>query len=294
MANDFWKQWNRRFNRLHFRDTEIKTKGDSIYINPTMKFIFVWAVFLIALILFLVIGKPFSKDKKDTDQPGQDVSITADNGQDEQESKDGKSSASTENTSSEADSDPDGTAADPAVSPDDDKLIKRNEYPAVNSFAESYLNATTNCDYNMLCTMVSDPTQINMDELEKRLNYATKYSNPECYTAPGLSEGSFVVYVVVNTQIPGVNVQPLSIHQFYLIPTAYGGYVHDNTITSDSEIMAYIRELDQNPEIIKVFDRVEQNNIDSAAQDETLQQFYDKINAATESDGSASEESTSE
>lgn len=280
MANDFWKQVNRRFNRIHFRDTEIKTRGESIYINPTMKFIIVWAVFLIAVILFLIIGKPFSKNKKtESDQTGQNTAVTA-----EKDQTDEKNNGQAEGSSSEDVQAADGIGTTPADAAGEDKLIRRNEYPAVNSFAESYLNAVTNCDYNVLCSMVSDPSQINMEELEKRLNYATKYSNPECYTAPGLSEGSFVVYVVVNTQIPDVNVQPLSIHQFYLIPTAYGGYVHDNTIASDPDIMAYINELNQNPEIVKVFDRVEQNNIDSAAQDESLQQFYDKLNAATSSE----------
>ena len=144
--------------------------------------------------------------------------------------------------------------------------------------------------------MVKDPSLINIDELKLRLNYATKYSNPECYTAPGLTEGAFVVYVVVNTQIPGVNVQPLSIHQFYLLPTSYGGYVHDNTMSDNPEILSYIKELNQNPEIVKVFERVEQNNTDSAAQDETLKQFYEKLNSAvsTETEGSTSEESVPE
>ena len=282
MANDFWKQVNRRFNRIHFRDTEITTRGESIYINPTMKFIIVWAVFMIAVILFLIIGKPFSKNKKtEPDQTGQNTAVTAEKDPDQ---TDGKNNGQAEEGSSEDVQAADGVSTAPSDAAGEDKLIRRNEYPAVNSFAESYLNAVTNCDYNVLCSMVSDPSQINMEELEKRLHFATKYSNPECYTAPGLSEGSFVVYVVVNTQIPDVNVQPLSIHQFYLIPTAYGGYVHDNTIASNPDIMAYINELNQNPEIVKIFDRVEQNNIDSAAQDESLQQFYDKLNAATSSE----------
>lgn len=290
MANDFWKNVNRRFNRIHFRDTEIKTKGESIYINPTVKFIIVWAVFLILVLLFLLIGKPFSKNKQGgdgTDRSG-DPQVTADQGK-----PDGEGSNQRQGNGEDTVTNPgaDESTGGAVASSGEDKRIKRNEYPAVNSFAESYLNAVTSCDYNMLSTMVVDPSLINPEELEKRLNFATKYSNPECYTAPGLTDGSFVVYVVVNTQIPGVNVQPLSIHQFYLLPNEYGGYVHDNTMNSNSEIMAYITELNQDPEIVKVFDRVEQNNIDSAAQDETLQQFYDKLNgAAAQEDETAAEE----
>jgi hypothetical protein len=130
--------------------------------------------------------------------------------------------------------------------------------------------------------MVVDSAQFNIDELAKRQQYATNYSNVECYTKPGLTDGSYVVYAVVNTQIPGVSVQPLSLHQFYLIPNENGGFIHDNTATTNPEIEEYMNQVDRDPDVVELYTRVDKNNSDSAKSDEALKQFYESIGVQVE------------
>lgn len=61
MHSDFWKKLNEQFDRIHLQDTEIKTKSGTIYINPNLKLILGWLIFMILVVIFLVVCKPFSK-----------------------------------------------------------------------------------------------------------------------------------------------------------------------------------------------------------------------------------------
>lgn len=242
MQDTIWKRWIRKLDRIHLEDTEIKTRGDTIYINPTVKLIAGWGIFLIALLLFLLIGRPFSGGTEQTEP-----SPSASAGEEEEYI-----------------------------------AFERNEYPEVNSFVENYLNAVTSADINVLSTMVTDPSQFSVEWLQKRKELASSYSNVDCYTKPGLTDGSYVVYAVVNTQIPGVEIQPLSLHQFYLIPNEYGGFLQDNTASANPEIGDYLNRIEQDPDVVELYERVNQNNQESAQQDEALRAFYEKIGSPVE------------
>ncbi len=226
MQDSIWRKWNRTFDRIHLQDTELKAGGASVFINPAVKLAVGWAVFLIAALLFLLIGKPFS-------------------------------------------------AASYVP-------FERNQYPEINSFVENYQKAYTNCDLMVLSTMVMDPEQFNETELQKRRELVQGYSNFDCYTKPGLEKGSYVVYAVMNTQIAGVSIQPLSLHRYYLIPNEYGGFLLDNRSESNPQLDAYLDRIAQDPDVEELVDRVNQNNMESAQSDEALRAFYEKIGVSIE------------
>ena len=236
MQNNFFRRLNQVFNRIHLQDTEIKTKGESIYINPTVKLIIGWSIFLVAFLLFIIIGKPCAHTGN------------------------GTAGGQKEQTSNE-----------------DYVPFQRNEYPEINSFVENYLNAITSEDVTVLSTMVKDPTPYTPERLSQRKQYVLSYSNVDCYTKPGLTDGSYVVYAIVNTQIPGVEVQPLSMHLLYLVPNEYGGFILDNTTVSEPDIDAYLNQIERDPDVVELYDRVTQNNDESAARDEELQNFRNSI-----------------
>lgn len=243
MQDNIWRNWNQTFNRLHLQDTEIKNGTVHIYINPTIKLIFAWGIFLIAVLLFCVIGKPFAKEKDA----------------------------------------PTGRLGEQTGSNEDYVPFERNEYPEVNSFVENYMHALTSGDMNVLGTMVVDPSQFDDPErMQKRMELVLNYSNVDCYTKPGLTEGSYVVYAVMNTQIPDVDVQPLSMHQFYLIPNEFGGFLHNNIASTDSEIEAYMNQVDRDPDVVDLYERVDKNNEESAQADESLRAFYERIGASVD------------
>jgi hypothetical protein len=199
---------------------------------------------LVLLLLFICIGKPFSK--KDTVDSG---------------SSENKADTVAQNEYTE---------------------FEHNAYPEVNAFVESYFQALSSCDINLLGTMVKDPAQFDINQLSRLQEYIVNYSNVQCYTKPGMAEGEYVVYAVVNTQITNVSVQPLSLYQFYLVPNENGGYIHDNTSGTNAELTDYLNQVNQDPDVQELFERVESNNEDSAKTDDALRQFYESMNAPIE------------
>lgn len=241
MQDKFWKNWNEKFDKIHLQDTEFKYGVEQIYINPTVKLIAAWTVFMIAVVLFILIGKPFAKEEGV----------------------------------------PTGKSGEQTGSNEEFVAFERNEYPEVNSFVENYMKALTSGDMNVLSTMVVDPSQFEDGErMQKRMELVLNYSNVDCYTKPGLTEGSYIVYAVMNTQIPDVDVQPLSLHQFYLIPNEFGGFLHNNIANTDVEIEAYMNQVDRDPDVVELYERVDKNNEESAQADESLRAFYERIGAA--------------
>lgn len=238
MQDSFWKKLNQAFDRIHLQDTELRAGDSSVFINPAMKLAAGWAVFLIALLLFILIGKPFS-----------DKEVIASGGDTEREQ----------------------------VTNKDYTPFERNMYPEVNSFVENYLKAYLNCDMTLLNTMVVDPAQFDEAKMKTHSQMVDGYSNFDCYTKPGLEKGSYVVYTVVNTQVPGVSVQPLSLHRFYLIPNEFGGFMLNNTTSSDPDVEAYLNQVALDPDVLELVNRVVQNNEESAQADEALGAFYEKI-----------------
>ncbi|MCM1494408.1 MAG: hypothetical protein NC089_01250 [Bacteroides sp.] len=241
MQDNFWKNWNEKFDKLHLQDTELRYGVQKIYINPAVKLIAAWAVFVLAFVLFILIGKPFAKE----------------------------------------DGIPVGKSGEQTGSNEEFVAFERNEYPEVNSFVENYMKALTSGDMNVLSTMVVDPSQFaDGERMQKRMELVLNYSNIDCYTKPGLTEGSYIVYAVMNTQIPDVDVQPLSLHQFYLMPNEFGGFLHNNIASTDVEIEAYMNQIDRDPDVVELYERVDKNNEESAQTDESLRAFYERIGAA--------------
>lgn len=160
--------------------------------------------------------------------------------------------------------------------------FEKNQYPEINTFVENYLNALTNCDIATISSMVVDGSQYNADILAKRKEYITGYSNVVCYTKPGLDDNSYIVYAVVNTQIIGVDIQPLSLHQFYLTKNESGNWIHNNMIANNPEIEEYLNKIDRDEDVVKLYQTVDQNNTESAQSDESLKAFYEKIGVLVE------------
>ena len=297
----FLVKFNRIFNKIHFEDSEFHSGGETVFVNPTMKFIAGWAVFLVLLLLFLLIGKPFSGEKNS----GGVGSSTGSNIENGNAGTGGQASGNAGQSSGDAGSQGTGSGAgtvndngtsegDSAFVADPNAPLEHNEHSEVNAFVESYFNAYVNCNIAVLSTLVVDPSQYTEEDLRNHLEFASNYSNIDCYTKPGLTENSYVVYSVVNTQIPEVNVQPLSIHQFYLIRNEYGGLVYDNTFTANPEIAEFLTQANQDPDVVKLIERVNENNQASAEADETLRAFYEKIQPQNQEDASGEGSSDSQ
>ncbi len=153
-----------------------------------------------------------------------------------------------------------------------------NANPNINALVITYLHALGSCDQTILKSCVTDPSQFDdMTLIRNKAKVITGYSNINCYTMPGNTENSTVVYVVSNISIAGVSSTPLDIYvpPFYVIEQD-GNYLIDNT-THSQEVSDYINSCTKNADIQKLYQKVLDDQKKCADEDPAFAEFYEKL-----------------
>ncbi len=229
-----------RIRRTHLKDTKISVGNDSIYINPKIKLILAWSIFALLCVVLIVVIKLKSTEKPEV--------------------------ADTE----------DPISTEEAFTP-----YEKDAYPAVNELINKYYQAIAACDAETLKTLVTNPEQFDdITKLQNKAVYIKGYNNLVCYTKPGYTENSMVVFAQTNIMLKDVASEPFDIYQFYLTIDSNGNYLINNG-ELDAATQAYIEEISKDQDILTVFSDAESCNVAFKNSDETLVAFYDLINSST-------------
>lgn len=239
-----YDRWKKQFRKKHFQDTEIRLGNEKLYINPAIKLVAAWTLFAILVVGTVVISKKISNKSPEGGEPKEPVTTAGE---------------VLETTTQE-------------VPP-----MQQETNPEITAFVEQYLTALVQCNMEALQALVVDANQFDEVVLQKRKEYITGYSNIQCYTKPGKTENTYIVYAVVSTQIKDVTSQPLSMHEFYLQKDEAGAWKHNNTTSQDSELEMYINLMDRSDEVVALMERVNQENDRMAGEDASLQSFYNML-----------------
>lgn len=217
--------------------------NDTIYISPKIKLILGWSIFLLCCVLTYIFIA----------MPSENKSI----------SKEDKKAVLDEKLD---------------VDKEHDTMIpyEKDANKELNTFIKRYFDATTGCDNEALQDMVTEPSEYNNNEnLKKKAEFITGYDNITVYTKEGLEEGSYVVFVVANLTIAGVNSSPYDIMTLYIINGARGYLIHNGTLSDETK--DYIEKIKGDEDIQKVYKSVEKKNTELKEKDSSLQEFYDII-----------------
>jgi len=153
---------------------------------------------------------------------------------------------------------------------------KTNANLDINSLMIEYYAALAVCDQAKLVTLVTDPSVYNdMTPYEQKSQIITHYSNINCYTVPGNTEDSTILYVTCNINIAGVQSAPMNISQFYIVKTAEGYKINNSVL--DEATNSYIEEVSSSEDIQELYRNVKANIDGCLQQDPTFADFYNKI-----------------
>lgn len=152
-----------------------------------------------------------------------------------------------------------------------------DEIPEINSLVEVYLKALANADQGTLQNCVTTPSQYdNMTTVEGRSKVITNYENITCYYVGGPEEGSYIVYVVMNITINGVNTKPLDIYKPLYIVNSGGKYLIDNSAQSQ-ELQDFISQTSMEKDIQELYQTVKADQDSKAESDPTFAEFMNKL-----------------
>ena len=166
-------------------------------------------------------------------------------------------------------------------------MLEKDAHPEINNLIERYYAANLTCNEADFEGLIKDISQLDMERMQRKVQYIKSYQNISCYTVRAINEIDYVVYVTYDLELPVIETYAPSIGELYIqyedgIPYIYLGSLSNQT--SD-----YLDDLRNSPEVLALIDQVTVNLEAAIESDENLKDFYEKLSSSTESDSSQTE-----
>jgi hypothetical protein len=157
-------------------------------------------------------------------------------------------------------------------------IYQENAIADINKLFMDYYQAMVDCNQDTLKASVTDSSIYDdmTGTMQKAMLYVD-YDNINCYTVPGVAAQEFVVYVMCNLTIAGVNSRPLDISSYYVVKTDEG-YKIDNGVHT-SAVTELMSETNADASIQALYQLVMEDTNYCIENDQTFADFYSEINS---------------
>ncbi len=172
--------------------------------------------------------------------------------------------------------------------------LEKNAYPDINAVVTQYMEASVKADMETLEVIVSEVDKLNQKELKRRYEFIENIKNIDCYTLPGVDEGSYIVFVYHESKLVNIETMAPGLIVLYVSEASDGNMVImldplDDMITK--EIAVALKREDVQSLIKTVNDNMQQ----AMAKDANLKNFEEKLEQAVKDkqEGASAAPSTS-
>lgn len=164
-----------------------------------------------------------------------------------------------------------------------DNALDSERYPEITELVELYYQAKLTGDTSAIEKYVDNIEDVNMEEIKASNEYIKKYNNIECYTKAGLEDNTYVVFARYDIKFKNIETLAPGIDIFYVIRDEETGYVFiHNGATANADIKTYVEALEQDADVIALYEEVNAAFQEALNSDASLNEFY---NALTKGSG---------
>lgn len=147
---------------------------------------------------------------------------------------------------------------------------------AISALIQQYFEAVSDADVDTLSEIVVQDTAYSESSLKNDGEYIEAYRNISCYTIPGATDGTYVVYVYYDIEFIGIDTLAPSLIRLYVCEAEDGSLYIDKT-GKDSEVTAYLQQVASMEEVRSLVAEVNSKLQQAKAEDENLQNFVDML-----------------
>lgn len=161
---------------------------------------------------------------------------------------------------------------------DDDSTVKlqTNAILPVNQLIERYYEAKKSCDATALMSLIYPSMVIDEDELKLEAELVEDYQNVVCYTLPGLSADSYVVWVEFEYKFRGIDKEAPALNRMYVVKSTetdeYQIYA-----SPDEKMLEHMEKLSKNEDVKELSEKIEKRLNRALEADESLMSFYKQL-----------------
>ena len=172
-------------------------------------------------------------------------------------------------------------------------IEENGTYPEIDALFDAYYTAKNNRDIDTLKNILSDPSKVESEEqLQTKTEYIEDYRKIKTYTKKSLHEGEYIVYVYHEIKFTSINTPAPGLAKFYVI-TGEDGKHKIFSGTMDSETKTYYDERNNDEDVIALIEMTDEKSSKAIEKDEDLKNFWESIDAMTNSTSEQSAEGDS-
>lgn len=154
--------------------------------------------------------------------------------------------------------------------------LETNAVLPVNQLIERYYEAKKSCDATALMSLIYPSMIIDENELRIEAELVEDYQNVVCYTLPGLSEDSYVVWVEFEYKFHGIDKAAPALNRLYAVKSTetdeYQIYA-----SPDEKMLEHMEELSEREDVKELSDKIEERLQKALETDESLMNFYSQL-----------------
>lgn len=163
----------------------------------------------------------------------------------------------------------------PTATPEPKNELELNKYADINNVVNEFYEAKLTCLEEDFIPIVTNANQIDMERLQRKIEYVNSYQNINCYTKKGINEIDYVVYVSYDLELATIDTYAPSIDELRITyvdgsPKIYLGKISEET----SE---YLKKLRTSEDVEILVSDVVTRLDEACARDENLNEFYQNI-----------------
>ena len=174
-----------------------------------------------------------------------------------------------------------GPTNTPTPIPKDPKKLKLNDQAEIDTLIQTYYSAMLDTDEEMLASIMTDASVINIEVISKKLEYISDYHNIICYTKPGVKDGDYVVYATHEMEVASIETYAPSIDQFYV--TTVDGKLYLCFGDLETDILALLQEYIKSEEVKELIAKVNLAFKEACDRDQDLKDFYINLTSSIQS-----------
>lgn len=150
--------------------------------------------------------------------------------------------------------------------------LSTEEYPEINNLIQRYFTSMANNDVETLKGILAEVLPEDEEAVKKGSEYTESYNNIICYTKPGQTENSYVVFASYEAKFVGINTTAPGLLSFYVLTKEDGSLYIQNKLEDD--IKEYIQSIvADDTEVANLFEASQKRYEQALEDDAALKEF---------------------
>lgn len=249
---------------------------------------------LIVIVLVLAILAVDRKNHPKTEETSMEERVTVEEPENPDALVENETSAASDSQGENAAENPENQSTEPEAAGE----FTQDDVPEVKALLDQYFTAKQNADADAIYQMFGWSDQTGIDNLRRQLQYDARYTegyrNITCYTKPGITEGTYLVYVSYDLKFHNSLTMAPGLLWNYVKMGEDGNYYLTDSSTLDEVEMAFIAESEKADEIVLLKTQVYAKLRQALENDSALAESYSILERQGGAAGSKQEETQHE